>query len=373
MLTSSPDGVPVLEPKSLVRRRFVMTLGIVAVIGVIALLLAGQGSTDRLLGSGSTFAQPLIERAAVNFQDARAGDSDWVAGSSGVEYEPVGSLGGITRLQDPEVDFAVADYPLSETALQQYKAVQFPIAIGSVSAVYTLKGTATKPLRLSAATLAGIFGGAITAWSDPRIAADNPGAALPGTPISVIYRQDGSGSTLNFSGYLARSDAAWKLGSATTLRWPAGTGVKGSNGMAQAVAAKDGAIGYLETGQARRAGLATAALQSPSGAFVEASEASVGAGARDLALTGGVPARASEAAGYPIVTAVHVVMKRSNRSASDNERTLRFLAFLLDRGGAEARALGYMPLPPESIAEVRRIWSQELKLDIARPASVTVN
>lgn len=365
MLTSSSDGLPVLEPKNVVRRRFVMTLGVAAVVAAIVLLLAGQGSADKIVGSGSTFAQPLIERGAVGFQDARAGDGDWTSGSAGVEYEPVGSLGGIMRLQDPEVDFAVTDYPLSADGLAKYDAVQFPIAIGSLSPVYNLKGL-VGPLNLAAPTLAGIFSGRITTWADPRIAADNPGVALPQVPIKVIYRQDGSGSTFNFSSFLARHDAAWRdsLGAATTLRWPAGLGVKGSDGMAKGVAAQDGAIGYLETGQARRAKLAVAALRNPAGRFVAADEASITAGARDAGLAGEAPATAASAAGYPLVTAIYGVMKRNNRTAGDNQRAARFLAFLLDHGDAQARALGYLPLSPASAAKVRRTWSDELKLDI---------
>jgi hypothetical protein len=111
--------------KNLVRCRFIVTLGVVAIIGLIALLLTGgQGARDRILGSGSTFAQPLIERTAVDFQNARSGDEDWTAGSTGVDYEPIGSLGGIMRLRDPEVDFAVADYlPLSAKGITHVRRI----------------------------------------------------------------------------------------------------------------------------------------------------------------------------------------------------------------------------------------------------------
>lgn len=349
-----------------------MTLGVAAVVGVIALLLAGQGSSDRILGSGSTFAQPLIERTAVTFQTARSGDADWTSGSAGVDYEPVGSLGGVMRLQDPEVDFAIADYPLSSAALQKYDAVQFPIVIGSISPVYNLKAAGTQPLRLSAPTLSGIFSGKIAAWSDPAIAADNPGVTLPATKITVVYRQDGSGQTLNWTSYLSRNSAQWRdsVGASTTVKWATGVGAKGSEGMAKAVAERDGAIGYLETGQARRAGLSLAALRNAAGQFVDASEASVTAGARDAGLTGSAPVPAAQATGYPLVTAAYIVMKRQNRSPADNERTVRFLSYLLERGTAETRALGYLPLSRESIADVHRIWSEELKLDPANPTNV---
>lgn len=376
MLTSSPEGVPVLESENVVRRRFVMALGTVAVVGAIALLLAGQGSADRIVGSGSTFVQPLIEKTSVSFQDARSGDRDWVSGSAGVDYEPVGSLGGIMRLQDPEVDFAITDYPLSQQALARYDAVQFPIVIGSISAVYNLKAAGARPLRLSASTLSAIFRGRVTSWSDPAIAADNPGVALPRTPITVVYRQDGSGTTFNWTSHLSRSSADWRdsVGAVTTVRWPAGVGTKGSDGMAKAVARQDGAIGYLETGQARRAKLASAALQNASGQFVEPSESAVAAGAHDFGLAGGVgtqgPGQPATARGYPVVTASYVIMKRRNRTPADNERTARFLSFLLDQGAAQARKLGYLPLSSDSIAQVRRVWSHELKLDLADGAAV---
>lgn len=343
-----------------------MTLGVAVVVAIIVLLLAGQGSTDKVLGSGSTFAQPLIERSAVSFQDARSGDSDWISGSTGVEYEPVGSLGGVMRLEDPEVDFAVTDYPLSAPELAKHNAVQFPIVIGSLSPVYNLKSLPDRPLHLSAGTLAGIFSGKIATWADPKIAADNPDLALPATRITVVHRQDGSGSTFNFSNFLAQSDAGWRdtLGVATTIRWPGGVGAKGSEGMAKAVAARDGAIGYLETGQARRAGLQVAAMQNRAGQFVVADEASVSAGAQNLDLGGAASATPASAAGYPLVTAAYAVMKRKNRSSGDNERAARFIAFLLTSGGADARALGYLPLPRETVAQVRRTWSQDLKIDL---------
>lgn len=380
MLTSSSDGIPVLEPKNLVRRRFVMTLGVAAVVGLITLLLVREGTSDRVLGGGSTVAQPLIQRAAVDFQNALSGDTDWVAGSSGVEYEPVGSLGGIMRLQDPEVDFAIADYPLSPAALREMDAVQFPILIGSISVVYNAGEASAPPLRFTRRTLSGIFSGRIAAWDDPAIAADNPGVTLPTGPITVVHRDDGSGSTLNWSTYLAR-DEEWKdrIGAGTTLNWPVGVGIRGGGGMARAVAQRPGAIGYLETGQARRAGLATGLVENEAGAFVAADEENVIAAARGLDLAGGgmaledapeaSAADAYPANAYPVVSASYVVMKRRNASAADNARTLRFLAFLLDQGAETARGLGYLPLAPADVAAVREVWARELGFTAAGDAS----
>ncbi|WP_324742584.1 phosphate ABC transporter substrate-binding protein PstS [Tsuneonella sp. CC-YZS046] len=352
MLTSSPDGVPVLESRTLVRRRFVMALGVAVVVAAVALLLVRSGVNDRILGSGSTAAQPLIQRVAVDFQNARSGDQDWISGSAGVEYEPVGSLGGVMRLDDPEVDFAVTDYPLSSEALQQRDAVQFPIVVGSISVAYNLEQPTPQPLRFGSKTLAGIFSGRIVSWADPAIAADNPGVSLPATAITVVYRSDGSGSTYNWSSYLSRVDADWKsgIGTGTTLKWPVGTGIKGSSDMAKAIGATQGTIGYLDSGQAKRAGLSVGLVQNDAGQFVAATEANV------------IAARGNPAAAnaYPVVAASYVIMKRTNASSNDNERTLRFLSFLLDHSAEAARSLGYLPLADRDIAEVRQIWSREL-------------
>lgn len=344
------------------RRRFVMALGVMAVIGLIALLLSGQGSNERILGSGSTAVQPLVQRLSVDFQRARSGDEDWVSGSSGVDYEAVGSLGGVMRLADPEVDFAIADYPLSPTLLSNLDATQFPIMIGSISPVYNLDQRDGPSLRFSAATLAGIFDGRITNWSDPAIAADNPGMGLPQTAISVVRRSDGSGSTFNFSTYLSR-DEGWKerFGAATTLKWTVGAGVKGSSEMAKAVAATPGAIGYLETGQARRAGLSIGAVRNDAGDYVNATEAGIASASRGIALAGTMDRSGLSAPdAYPLASVFYVVMKRRNASPSDTQRTQRFFSFLFDQGDQAARTLGYLPLAAEEIEGVRKLWTRDL-------------
>lgn len=364
MLTSSPDGVPILEKRGVVVRRFVLALGLVAIAGLILVLLARAGASDRVVGAGSTFAYPLIQSASVAYQTARSGDGDWSPGSAGVDYEPVGSLGGIMRLTDAEVDFAVSDYPLSQDAAARAGYVQFPVVVGSLVPVYNLGRAKAEPLKLRAATLGDIYLGKITNWSDPAIAKTNPGVALPDLKIQVMRRSDGSGSTLHWTTYLAWGNPDWRarLGAHTVIDWPVGRGVRGSDEMAKAVQSTVGAIGYLEAGQAQRAGLAAAAVENPQNRFVNATPTTVGAAARGVDWSGA--ARTAVAAApdaYPIVTAAYVIMKRSNMTEADNARTLRFIGFILDQRAEDARSLGYLPLPPTTVESVKQVWARELK------------
>jgi phosphate transport system substrate-binding protein len=363
MLTSSPDGFPVLEKRGVVARRFILALGFVAIIGVVFALQANSGTSDRIIGAGSTFAFPMIQGASGAYQQAKAEGNDWSVGSTGVDYEPVGSLGGILRLSDPEVDFAVSDYPLSEQAAKDAGYVQFPVIVGSIVPVYNLGNATSAQLKLSAAILADIYLGKISNWSDPAIKAANPDAQLPDLAIKVIQRADGSGSTLHWTNYLSLGSADWKAahGDNTNVQWPVGEGVRGSSKMAEAVKANIGAIGYLESGQAQRAALATASLQNAQGQFVTSTPASIEAAARGIDWTAAERASGSATAdAYPIVTAAYVIMKRENRSAQDNARTLRFVQFMFDERAEDAKALGYLPLPASVVDSIKQLWSRDL-------------
>lgn len=354
MLTASPEGVPVLEPRDVVRRRLVMTLGVALLVATIALLMVGSGSNDRVVGSGSTLVQPLVEQLASAYQQQRAGDGDWVGDSASIDYEPVGSLGGIMRLEDAEVDFAVVDFPLSFDELERRGAVQFPLVVSGIAVAYNL-GDQTPALRLSGETLASLLEGRIRNWNDPAIVAENPGVSLPDTPVTVIFRADGSGSTYTVTDYLARTDSGWasQRGRTATLQLSHGEGVKGSAEMARRVLATSGAVGYLDSGLAARSGLAIALLRNEAGEFVAPTVAHL--------RTGSILHDASDAPlAYPMVAVSYVVMKRNN-SATDNERALRFLSFVLDAGAQAATTLGYLPLPAQQAAEVRELWSRELQ------------
>jgi phosphate transport system substrate-binding protein len=376
VLTTNSDGVPVLEPVPVIRRRFILSLGFFGLLGVLLALLYNSGSTDKVLGGGSTFAQPLIERLSGDYRNHQSSGTDWTLSSAAVEYEPVGSLGGILRLKDPEVDFALVDYPLSETLLKDVDAFQFPIAIGSISPAYNLKTQGSPQLNMSATLLSAMFRGEVKSWNDAAISAENPGVKLPDLPIKIAHRSDGSGTTLNFTTYLSASDPSWKgsVGLGTEVKWPLGEAVRGSSKMTAYLSATEGSIGYLETGQAKRAGLQVAALQDAAlqdaaGQFVLPERDAVWAGSRAALaaypVTETVGAPAADAKAYPLTSVVYAIVKTGEKSRADRDPALRFFAFLLEQGDSRIEDLGYLALPQPVAASIILQWKKRFE----KPAS----
>lgn len=368
MLGSVDDGVPVLDTKSGRRRRLLMPLFVAIIVGIIAVIMVNSGRQTEVIGAGSTLAQPLIVQSATAFRNAQAADNpdrptqtgnDWVLSGQGISYEPVGSLGGIMRLSEPDVDFAIADYPLSAEALTERDAVQFPIAAGAIAVAHNLDIPDNTPLRLDAATLSAIYRGDITSWNDPALVALNPDLALPELAIDPIHRSDGSGSTYGFTSYLAAGDPDWVLGTATTLTWPTGTGVERSSGLLTALAERPGAIGYVEAGQSARAGLHTVELLNAGGAFTGPTPAAMSAAVSDVAwsaddnFASSVP-EVTDPAAYPMTVAIYAMLRREQ--TSDTTRTLAYLNYLLDRYDTEASDLGYLPLPTAAVTAVHGYW-----------------
>ena len=341
-------------------------------VSLVIVLLAGlvgasPAMAERVQGSGSTFAYPIISAWTKSFLEFRAGGSDFVTDELGVDYEPIGSLGGIMRLAQPEIDFAASDAPLSPEELTKRDLAQFPIVIGGLAAVVNLDGVQSGKLKLSGDAIARIYLGQITKWNDPAVAALNPEISLPDLPIAVIHRADGSGSTLTFTRYLSAANPEWKAGpgSDTLIKWPTGTGAEGTSGMLNAVQASEGAIGYVEHGQAERLGLTSAQLSNNSGAFTAPSPEIFAKTAAEaewdpahgfyLQLT---DVKAADA--YPLTAATFVLMHKNERSTARTRRTLFFLNYALERGGPDAAALGYVALPAALVEKVKSYWHEVL-------------
>ena len=355
-----------------------MPLLVALVVAIIALLLAGRGQQTQLIGSGSTLAQPLIERSITDFRNSVAADNpdqrddtgtDWVLDGSGIDYEPVGSLGGILRLSDPEVDFAISDYPLSNAALSERDLVQFPLALGAIAVVHNLELPQGRTLQLDAPALAGIYSGQITRWDHAALVKLNPDATLPDLAINAVHRTDGSGSTLGFTGYLAGGSRDWARGpgSNTLIKWPTGAGAERSGGLLSAVTETAGSIGYAEQGQAIRAGLRLAGLKNASAAYTLPSSASMRAATANHDWSGdddyvGPLTTAKTAEAYPMTVAVYAVTRRAPKAEQDTRRTLRYLSFVLDSYDGTAEDLGYLPLPTAAGDAVKAYWSNAFAL-----------
>lgn len=321
-----------------------------------------QANAEPVRGAGSTFAFPVIAKWSQTFQAALAG-ADFTPGESGVDYEPIGSLAGTMRLSQPEIDFAASDIPLPPEDLKRLGLMQFPVVTGGIAIVANLPGVKAGELKLDGAALVDIFSGRIQRWNDSALHALNGGLALPDLPITVVHRSDGSGTTFNFTRYLAERSAAWKadVGSDTLVKWPVGVGREGSRGVIRHTEQTQGAVTYVEFGQVARTALAIASIQNAAGAFVKPDAASLQSATANaewaqsadfyLFLTD-APGLAS----YPLAATTFIQMHREGRSGFRTRRTLLFFQHALDAGADDAAALGYVPLPAPVVRQVKEAW-----------------
>ena len=310
---------------------------------------ARSGSVD-LTGAGATFPYPLYSKWFSDY-----------ASQKGVKinYQSIGSGGGIRQLSEGTVDFGASDSPMSDEDIAKAKGpiMHFPTVLGAVAVTYNLPAL-TAPLKLSGDVLADIFAGRITKWNDPRIAGMNAGLSLPADDILVVHRSDGSGTTFVFTDYLAAVSPSWASGPGRgkEVPWPVGLGGKGNEGVAGQVKQTPGAIGYVELAYAKQNNLSTAAIRNASGNFVAptpegmtAAAAAVSAnlpGDTDYRLT---IVNAAGADAYPISSFTWILVYRDQSDAAKGAKMKDFLRWALTEGEKQAAALDYAPLP-ESMA-----------------------
>jgi phosphate transport system substrate-binding protein len=301
------------------------------------------GLNAQLLGAGSTFDFPLFSKVF-----------DAYGKQTGVQvnYQSVGSGAGIEQLIKKTVDFGATDAPL--TAEQENSAgrdvLHIPVTMGAVALGYNLPGV--KGLKLDADTLAGLYLGQIKKWNDPKIAALNPDAKLPPTDVAVAYRSDGSGTSFIFTSYLSSISPDWKskVGSGTSVKWPAGIGGKGSEGVSGQVASTPGAIGYFELAYALQNNISTIQLKNQAGSFVEpsvngATEAAAGAANNMPADLKAVFVNAPGPASYPIAGFSWIVVYKNQPDAAKGKALVDLLTYMVTKGQQFAEPLYYAPLP----------------------------
>lgn len=337
---------------------------LVAVAALAGLALAAPVQADPIQGAGSTFAAPIINQWSRDYEAIRIDGGDYTSPDWRVDYEPVGSLAGIMRLAQPETDFAATDAPLPPEDLAKRNLAQFPIVMGGIVVVANIDGVGAGQLRLSGPVLADIYLGKIANWSDPAIKSLNPDLALPDTPIAVLHRADGSGSTFTFTSFLSKVSQEWreKHGADTLIAWPVGRGEKGTGGLAALTAATKSGIAYLEYGQVVRAGLPFVSLQNANGAFVRPEPSAFQAGLATVTWDAarGFHADTTNLAGadaYPMAVVTYAVVPK-DRGQTRINRVLDLFRVAFSQGADEASALGYIPVSPELAGRIEAYWAE---------------
>ena len=311
-------------------------------------ITAGPGALDEavLAGSGSTFAEPAIRRWIERYRA--------IAPGVAIEYEAVGSDDALDRLHAGEGDFYASELPLTQldeaTLGGSQVIVQVPWLAGAVAVAYNLPGI--DGLRLSPQTLAGIFAGRVLRWDDAAVRADNPDVRLPSMPIQVVYRADASGTTEIFTAYIGAASGVWPgvLGSDTIVRFPRGTGVRGSEAVAEAVGESSGAVGYVQLSYARRASLRVALLGNRAGNFVgptpdAVNAALVGAEARPFGNTARLLFTPDSPGAYPLATFSYLMFRREGLDPAKAKALRHFAMWTLGEGQRIAEPLGYTVVP----------------------------
>ncbi len=285
-----------------------------------------------------------------------------------INYQSIGSGGGIAQIKAGTVDFGSSDKPLDSAELAAAGLGQFPSAIGGVVPVVNLDGMEAGKLKLTGAVLADIFLGKVTTWNDPAIAALNPGTTLPSTKINLVHRSDGSGTSFNFTNYLSKVSPEWKskVGEGTSVQWPGGVGGKGNEGVASYVQQIKGSIGYVELAYALQNKMPYASMQNAAGnwvqpnadSFAAAAASADWANAKDFNL---VITNASGAQAWPITATNFMLMHKQPKDAARSKATLAFFKWAFEKGQPQANELHYVPLPPELVQQIEAYWAKEFK------------
>ncbi len=308
-----------------------------------ALAASGAALAADITGAGATFPYAVYTKWAEAYK-ASTGNQ--------VNYQGIGSSGGIKQIKAKTVDFGGTDAPLKEEELDAAGLVQVPTVMGGVTLVVNLPGVASGQLKLDGATAADLFRGAIKKWNDPAIAKLNPGLKLPDLAVTVAHRSDGSGTTHVFSHYLAKQSMAFMrdVGAGTTVNWPAnGVGGKGNPGVAANVQKIAGAIGYVDIADAMKNKMIFAALKNKAGNYIVPNQDAVEAAAAgaNFKVKGMAPDLLDQGHkdAWPIVSATYVLAYEKGGDAAKQKGVVDFFDWALNNGGKMAEELGFVPLP----------------------------
>ncbi|BCL74536.1 phosphate-binding protein PstS [Jeongeupia sp. HS-3] len=335
-----------------------MTFGrkLLVSVGLTAGLFTAYASAVDITGAGATFPYPLYAKWAEQYK-AKSG--------VGMNYQSIGSGGGIKQIQAKTVDFGATDKPLKAEELEKSGLVQFPTVLGGVVPIVNVEGIKGGELKLTPTLLADLFLGKIKKWNDPAIAKLNPGVKLPDLGITVVHRADGSGTTWIFTNYLSKVSADWKekVGNDASVQWPAGVGGKGNEGVAQYVQRIKGAIGYVEYAYAKQNKMGYTQLQNKTGAFVQPDDATFKAAAAsaDWKGTPGFGVVLTDQAGkdsWPITGATFILMQKKQDKPINGTEVLKFFDWAYKDGDKVSLDMDYVPMPATVKDVIRGSWKQ---------------
>jgi phosphate transport system substrate-binding protein len=335
----------------------------VAALGVT--LLAGAAFAVDISGAGATFPYPIYAKWAEAYKKE--------TGAS-LNYQSIGSGGGIKQIKARTVTFGASDQPLKAEELEAAGLTQWPQVIGGIVPVVNLDGVAPGELTLSGDALAKIFLGEIKSWDDPAIKKLNPKAKLTSQAIAVAHRSDGSGTTFNFTNYLSKVSADWKakVGENSAVEWPVGLGAKGNEGVASTVANTKGAIGYVEYAYAKQNKLTFVKMVNKDGKVVgPTSECFQAAAANaDWAKAPGFYQILTDQPGaksWPITAATFILLPKQPQDAAAAGEALKFFGWAFAKGGKTAEELDYIPLPESVVALIKKSWAANVKNADGKP------
>ncbi len=330
----------------------------VALVAAAASAFSVSAKAADISGAGATFPYPIYAKWA----DAYKKETN-----NGLNYQSIGSGGGIKQIKAKTVTFGATDAPLKAEELNESGLVQFPMVMGGIVPVINLDGVKAGEVVIDGATLAKIFLGEIKVWNDAALVKLNPKVKLPSTAIAVVHRSDGSGTSFNFTNYLSKVSADWKskVGENASVEWPTGLGAKGNEGVAATVAQTKGAIGYVEYAYAKQNNLTNTDMVNKDGKTVAPKMASFQAAAAnaDWSVPGYYQILTEQpgAESWPITAATFILMYKQPADKAASDEALKFFDWAFTKGDKMASELDYIPMPAKVVALIKKTWAADIK------------
>ena len=340
----------------------------ITVAGFLAATVLPAAAAE-ISGAGATFPYPVYAKWADTYRKETG---------VGLNYQSIGSGGGIKQIEAKTVTFGATDAPLKGAELDKFGLVQFPMVMGGIVPVVNIDGVAPGDLVLDGPTLAAIFLGTVKSWDDPAIKKLNPNAKLPSQPIAVVHRSDGSGTTFNFTYYLAEVSPDWKskVGSATSVEWPVGIGAKGNEGVSNNVSQTKGSIGYVEYAYALQNKMTYTKMVNKDGKTVAPTGEAFQAAAANADWNsapgfGLILANQPGTESWPMTAATFILMPKQPPDPVAAAEALKFFAWAYTKGDKMAEDLDYVPMPKKVVSEIEKVWAKEIKDSNGKPLNIT--